>query len=139
MIRLVRDIEFRGHGFVRLLAIGGTVDQLPNQLGAITSHTVEQRFGNKTRRLGQPEGDMRSAHFIDSAQEGLIFYGGESVVKRLSQGGNHVLNTMSSLCHRAKKSAHKVSAFRSRRTLSAEKAFAQRVRLTAPPKTCPLS
>jgi len=89
MGRLIRHFELRGHSLVRLRAVGGILDQLPDQFFAILSHPVEQHFGKKARSLRQPELHAGSAFLVDAAQERLVFLGSKVLVELLSQGGNH--------------------------------------------------
>src|SRR3984957_11922578 len=90
MVWLIRNLELLRHRRIGFRKICRTVDQLPNQILPIASHSVNEFLGKETRRLRQPKVDMSSAHLIHSPQEGLIFFGSEVLVELPPQEGNHV-------------------------------------------------
>ena len=85
----IRNFKFGWNRLLRLRAIRGTVDQLPNQFLPIRRHLVDQRFGEEAGRLGKPELHMRSASLIHAPQECPVFLSSKTLVELLPQERNH--------------------------------------------------
>ena len=85
----IRNFEFGWYRLLRLRAIRGTVDQLPNEVLAVGGHLIDKRLGEEAGRFGEPELHMRAACFVHPPQECPVFLSSKTVVELLPQERNH--------------------------------------------------